>query len=123
MHDDKPRIKCLDNGPYLLNNDQNAPVDLCLQNSDGDRVEPASGVALCRCGGSANKPYCDGTHAKIGFSDAKLSDGSLDRRDSYVGQGITIHDNRGICAHAGVCTDNLASVFRMGQEPLSLIHI
>ncbi len=117
MADNKPQIRCLANGPYLLKNDETSPVDLGLQQSTGERVEPVSGVALCRCGGSANKPYCDGTHSKIGFSDEKLADGSLDRRESYIGQGITIHDNRGICAHAGVCTDNLESVFRMGQEP------
>jgi uncharacterized Fe-S cluster protein YjdI len=33
------------------------------------------------------------------------------------GKSITIHDNRGICAHAGRCTDGLASVFRLKQEP------
>ncbi len=117
MSDHDPQIKCLANGPYLLKNDEASPVDLCRQQSSGDSVEAVSGVALCRCGGSANKPFCDGTHSKIGFSDEKLTDGSLDRRDSYVGQQITIHDNRGICAHAGICTDNLKSVFRMGQEP------
>ncbi|MGH7548055.1 MAG: CDGSH iron-sulfur domain-containing protein [Gemmatimonadales bacterium] len=31
---------------------------------------PAEVVVLCRCGGSATKPFCDGTHKRIGFSDA-----------------------------------------------------
>jgi len=30
---------------------------------------PAEVVVLCRCGGSATKPFCDGTHKRIGFSD------------------------------------------------------
>ena len=40
-----------------------------------------------------------------------------DRRDTYVGKQITIFDNRGICQHSGFCTDNLASVFHVGQDP------
>jgi uncharacterized Fe-S cluster protein YjdI/CDGSH-type Zn-finger protein len=40
-----------------------------------------------------------------------------DRRDDYVGAAITIHDNRGACAHAGLCTEQLKSVWRMDVEP------
>ena len=40
-----------------------------------------------------------------------------DKRDNYEGRKVTIHDNRSICAHAGYCTDQLSSVFRMKQEP------
>jgi len=80
-------------------------------------IETKETMALCRCGGSANKPFCDGTHAKIGFSFAKLEGHVEDKRENYVGEKITIHDNRGICAHAGRCTDGLASVFRLKEEP------
>jgi CDGSH-type Zn-finger protein len=89
---------------------------MCLQKADGDTVETVSGVALCRCGGSSNKPYCDGTHTRIGFTDEKLADDTLNKRESYIGARITIHDNRTICAHAGYCTDNLSGVFHMGEE-------
>ncbi len=45
----KITIKATENGP-------------CLVNVDGNTV-----AALCRCGGSNNKPHCDGSHSKIGF--------------------------------------------------------
>ena len=117
MRESLPRIACLKDGPYLLKNDETSPVALKIQHHEGETETPVSGVALCRCGSSRNKPYCDGSHKRNGFSDEKLADGSQDRRSSYPGNRITIHDNRGICAHAGVCTENLKAVFRMGEEP------
>ena len=106
----KPSITPSENGPYIVKNLEN------LASRKG-AVETKEMVALCRCGGSANKPFCDGTHAKNGFSSAKLDGRLEDKRDNYVGQKITIHDNRGICAHAGRCTDGLASVFHLKEEP------
>lgn len=40
-----------------------------LESSDGNRYEVRNRVTLCRCGKSKNKPYCDGTHIKVGFND------------------------------------------------------
>ena len=114
---DAPRIACMPNGPYyLLHEMQPAPVPNLVRSS-GAQCAAVRGVALCRCGGSKTKPFCDGTHGKIGFSDRRLSDGANDRRTSYRGRRITIFDNRAICAHAGFCTDGLKKVFRMGAEP------
>ena len=106
----KPTITPAENGPYIVSDLQN------LANIKGP-VEAKSSIALCRCGGSSNKPFCDGTHAKNGFSSAKLEDRVKDQREDYVGKKITIHDNRGICAHAGRCTDGLAVVFHLKEEP------
>jgi CDGSH-type Zn-finger protein len=111
------KISCLPNGPYYLLNDLRPTVVANLRREDGSSCATVRGVALCRCGGSSNKPFCDGTHAKIGFSDRIDAEPSRDRRDAYVGKSITIFDNRSICAHAGFCTERLKSVFRMGVEP------
>jgi CDGSH-type Zn-finger protein len=117
MTTEKPKIVCLSNGPYYLLTDLTPHVIPNIQKSNGDPCVTVTGAGLCRCGGSGNKPFCDGTHGKNGFTDKKLTDGALNKRDNYVGKKITIHDNRGICAHAGHCTDNLAKVFKLKEEP------
>jgi CDGSH-type Zn-finger protein/truncated hemoglobin YjbI len=101
------------NGPYLVTN-----VDTLL-NWLGELLPTRPQMALCRCGGSANKPFCDGTHARIGFTAQKDPKRVPDRRDAYVGTAITVLDNRGICAHSGFCTDRLNTVFHVGEEPFA----
>ena len=56
-------IKIKDNGPYLVQG------DFTLTDMNGN-VIPATKTALCRCGASTTKPFCDGTHSKIGFQAA-----------------------------------------------------
>jgi len=104
-------IECRPNGPYLVKG------LVGLTNSRGESVATEGVFALCRCGHSANKPFCDGTHKTVGFSGARVSDGSNDKLKSYSAPGITIYDNRSICAHAGYCSDGLAAVFREEGTP------
>jgi CDGSH-type Zn-finger protein/ferredoxin len=99
------------NGPYVVTNVEQ------FTNWLGEEFPLNSKMELCRCGQSSTKPFCDGTHARVGFSGAKDPNRVPDKRDSYEGQQIQIFDNRGICAHSGFCTDRLASTFHVGQEP------
>ena len=63
------KVKVADNGPYLLEGDleivdaQDGKLD-----TGGRKV-----IALCRCGQSANKPFCDGAHSKTGFQSTVLA--------------------------------------------------
>ncbi len=113
----KPKIACSPNGPYRLINDPTpVPVDT-LQGATGQTYKAAVGFSLCRCGGSKNKPFCDGTHSTNGFRDQKLADPEKNKRKAYAGKSITIFDNRAICAHAGHCTDGLKEVFKEEGTP------
>ena len=61
-------IKITRNGPYLVEGE----VDLF--DSEGNKVAvDRSTIALCRCGASSSKPFCDGTHSKIGFQAAEAA--------------------------------------------------
>jgi CDGSH-type Zn-finger protein len=106
-----PAIECKPDGPYLVKGLDN------LRDSKGGALPTQAVVALCRCGGSANKPFCDGTHKRNGFSGARLGGGPADRRDDYRGRKITIHDNRAVCSHAGHCSEGLAAAFKYRSEP------
>ena len=56
-------IKIRNNGPLVVEG------DFTLVDADGNEV-PIVKKALCRCGGSTMKPFCDSTHSKIGFQGA-----------------------------------------------------
>lgn len=55
------RVTPAPNGPLLLDG------PFTVRAADGQTVS-GSKAALCRCGGSANKPFCDGSHSRIGFA-------------------------------------------------------
>jgi 3-phenylpropionate/trans-cinnamate dioxygenase ferredoxin subunit len=66
------KITARKNGPYLLEGDL---AELQLVDADGAAYDIAGKpmIALCRCGGSVNKPFCDGQHSKIGFQAAEAA--------------------------------------------------
>lgn len=106
-----PRIECVPNGPLRVHGLST------LRNAKGATLATKEVTALRRCGGSSNKPYCDGTHRSNRFSSANFDGRGEDRLDSFQGTRITIHDNRSVCAHAGRCTDGLPKTFRYDQDP------
>ena len=58
-------IELVPDGPLLVKG-----VTQC-RNSRAEAIAVKDPFYRCRCGGSANKPFCDGTHKKIGFKDDK----------------------------------------------------
>ena len=59
------KITASKNGPYLVS----GAVE--LTDADGNTYPAKAKMALCRCGASTTKPFCDGTHSKIGFQAAE----------------------------------------------------
>jgi CDGSH-type Zn-finger protein len=69
-------IKVRDNGPYVISNDDAQQV--IITDAAGNVLaplnpKPGKGIALCRCGASVTKPFCDGTHTRIGFQAAEAA--------------------------------------------------
>lgn len=119
------KIKITKNGPYLVS----GAVPLCKEvigtNDDGESVtwEPGSAYpvqaqyALCRCGHSAAKPFCDGTHAKIGFDGTETASRLPYREQAKVIRGPTMSltDAESLCAFARFC-DPEGSVWNLVNE-------
>lgn len=112
---DGPRITVTEHGPYRVTG------GVVVYDAEGGVLRDSGIWHLCRCGGSRNKPFCDATHGLKGFDGAETAGhgSTADRRtdhDSAAGD-ITVHDDRGRCAHFGQCTDRLPAVFRGDREP------
>jgi CDGSH-type Zn-finger protein len=107
------KIKILKNGPVLVSGNIPLSQDDMIIGADNEpeRWEkshfypPASANALCRCGGSARKPFCDGSHVRIGFDGTETApvreDPALIERTE--GPTLDLTWSAKICATARFC--------------------
>jgi CDGSH-type Zn-finger protein len=58
---DSVKLQVIENGPLNLN----GKIEIIYPSGENEQKDGQ--IFLCRCGGSSNKPFCDGTHNKIGF--------------------------------------------------------
>ena len=75
---DKLTITVRNNGSLFIAGDQMARVRLVDHEGNEISTEGRKAISLCRCGASSNKPFCDGTHSKIGFQGAMAAARAFD---------------------------------------------
>lgn len=117
---ESPTIAVLKNGPYLVKGSVPIAIETILPNEQGGSWEWQHGrefvadeqVALCRCGKSANKPFCDGAHAREHFVGTETADkGTFQSRAKTIdGQETTLEDDCSLCSTARFC-DNHGSIW------------
>ena len=73
--------------------------------AQGDPYKVPPRYALCRCGRSRKKPFCDGTHAKIGFDGTETASRGtyLDHARMFDGPSLALSDNERLCAFGRFC--------------------
>jgi CDGSH-type Zn-finger protein len=101
------------NGPYLVSG--NTEIDyqliqlddegLPLKWKQGNKLPVKNGCALCRCGSSKNKPFCDGMHSKINFDGTELSgrEKYIEKAEITKGPDLYLTDVGELCIGAGFC--------------------
>ncbi len=109
----KMRIAITEDGPYLVSGGVPLLRLEIVTNEQGEsvawreieRLDVDERYQLCRCGHSAEKPFCDGSHTKIGFDGAETAghESLLEQSVSIDGPGITVRDARKLCAEARFC--------------------
>ena len=80
-----------------------------------ERFDTQDVVALCRCGQSKNKPFCDATHKTESFEGRETAPTTTyeERAKTYERTNLTVRDDRGICVHAGFCGNQVTNVWKM----------
>lgn len=126
-----PRIKIQPNGPYIVRGglplvtresvetEHGEPIAWRTNRNWSGDLDPGDTYALCRCGESANRPFCDGTHARNDFDGEETAptDTTTDRAEVLQGTSITLHDDRGaLCIGAGFCGSRLKNIWDLMPE-------
>ena len=106
-------IRVTKNGPYVVSGNLPISEQIITVNKEGVPVEWRSGkryplqekCSLCRCGESRNKPFCDGTHTKIGFDGKEIGSNEHYLKEARIIPGPTLEliDIVDLCASARFC--------------------
>src|SRR5690349_7227759 len=100
-------------GPYLVSGSVPLAFQIIGVNDDGESIEwveseklqSTEQYALCRCGASNTKPFCDGTHLKIGFDGTETASREpvMNQAELLDGPTMQLADAEGLCAFARFC--------------------
>jgi CDGSH-type Zn-finger protein len=114
------------NGPYLVSGklplEKEIIVSDELGNSVGwektERYPEKEKYSLCRCGCSKNKPYCDGTHSKVGFdgNETASREKYVARAEKTEGAEIELTDKEELCALARFCHNKKGDVWELTEN-------
>lgn len=108
----KQEINVSKDGPYLVSGmPLKKEIIICdedeepLKWKDGENCPVPENYALCRCGKSGNKPFCDATHAAIKFDGTEIADNRkyADIAEKYPGSKVDLNDAESLCSGAGFC--------------------
>ena len=123
MSEQPVTVRVRADGPYVVSGSVPLRVRRPVMSEHGEPLtwrseemsEPGPVYALCRCGESSRKPYCDGTHNEAGFdgSEAAPTDTFRQRCSDLGGVGIEVWDDRAICVHAGFCGNRVSNIWKM----------
>jgi CDGSH-type Zn-finger protein len=103
------------NGPYLVQGALPLAYQHIVSNAQGDSLgwregevvstSSATGYALCRCGQSATKPFCDGAHKRVGFDGTEVASREpYDVQAEHIeGPTLVLDDAKALCAFARFC--------------------
>jgi len=82
-----------------------------------EKIETEDEYWLCRCGHSTNKPFCTGMHEKIGFDGTETAptDTYKERAKPLGGTKVSVSDDRGICAHAAFCSNEVTNIWKAAK--------
>jgi CDGSH-type Zn-finger protein len=111
-----PKVTITKNGPYLVSGAvplarQTIVADAAGESQQwqqGEAIATGDSYALCRCGQSQNKPFCDGTHKQIGFDGTETASRAPYREQAQVREGpaLALSDAPALCAGARFCDPN-----------------
>jgi CDGSH-type Zn-finger protein len=113
INKDQQKIQITKNGPYIVTGGVPLSRQTLVCNPrgeavawvEGDRYPVQDTYALCRCGESRNKPFCDGTHLENNFDGTETASRVpyIKRAEWIEGPGIRLSDAPGFCSHARFC--------------------
>jgi CDGSH-type Zn-finger protein len=123
----RPKVTATPNGPYQVTGVRRIVWREIVKTSQGEPIawrerdtiaDADQEYWLCRCGHSANKPFCDGSHRRVGFvaEDAADPDVRSDRAKSYGGGDVTLQDDRGLCVHTGFCANKITNAWKLAAR-------
>lgn len=124
--DSQARVTVTPNGPYQVDGVRSVTRRRPVTSDDGKpmtwrtvaRLATEDTMWLCRCGNSENKPFCDGSHNRVGFDGTESAPPTTyaERERRYEGSGIVVRDDRSLCAHAGFCVNRVSDVWKMARS-------